>query len=161
MGLSRCPNGMAALAMGLGLATATPAASAQMSGAPGPSLGGYGGREVGAMAGSVGEPMLIPYGGSFEGFLPGRMDGSPPLSFRPRPSAPMAARRKDFRLSTTPRMAGGRARSMESLGDRGDILGGLRRRPRSPGAGVMPPRIGYPFRQPPRLVGPSAGGIGM
>jgi hypothetical protein len=39
--------------------------------------------------------------------------------------------------------------------------GGMRRMPGAGGMGVMPPSIGYPFRQPPSLVGPPAPGMGM
>jgi hypothetical protein len=37
-------------------------------------------------------------------------------------------------------------------------MGGM---PGGAGPGVMPPRIGYPFRQPPSLVSPSSAGLGM
>jgi hypothetical protein len=43
----------------------------------------------------------------------------------------------------------------------GTGLGGMRRMPSSRGASVMPPSIGYPFRQPPSLVSPSTTGTGM
>jgi hypothetical protein len=43
----------------------------------------------------------------------------------------------------------------------GSRLGEIRRMPRGDEIGVMPPRIGYPFRQPPSLVAPSSPGIGM
>jgi hypothetical protein len=33
--------------------------------------------------------------------------------------------------------------------------------PRGAGPGVTPPSIGYPFRQPPSLLSPAAGGAGM
>ncbi|MFI5460902.1 MAG: hypothetical protein ACHRXM_36290 [Isosphaerales bacterium] len=39
--------------------------------------------------------------------------------------------------------------------------GGLRRVPAATGMGVMPPSIGYPFRQPPSPVSPSTFGAGM
>jgi hypothetical protein len=39
--------------------------------------------------------------------------------------------------------------------------GGMRRMPATTGMGVMPPSIGYPFRQPPSLLTPSATGTGM
>jgi hypothetical protein len=44
---------------------------------------------------------------------------------------------------------------------RGAGRGGMQRVPGAGGMGVMPPSIGYPFRQPPSLVGPPALGTGM
>jgi hypothetical protein len=43
----------------------------------------------------------------------------------------------------------------------GTGLGGMRRMPSTGGSSVMPPSIGYPFRQPPSLVAPSTSGNGM
>jgi hypothetical protein len=69
-------------------------------------------------------------------------------------------------MSGTNRMAGG-------MGGRGSFalqggnltgrtgIGGMRRMPAVGRMGVMPPSIGYPFRQPPSLVTPSAPGAGM
>jgi hypothetical protein len=37
----------------------------------------------------------------------------------------------------------------------------MRRMSGSRGMGVMPPSFGYPFRQPPSLLSPSAAGAGM
>jgi hypothetical protein len=42
-----------------------------------------------------------------------------------------------------------------------DLGGGVHRSPAATGMGVMPPRIQYPFRKPPRLVTPAASGPGM
>jgi hypothetical protein len=43
----------------------------------------------------------------------------------------------------------------------GTGLGGMLRMPSPGGSSVMPPSIGYPFRQPPSLVSPSTTGTGM
>jgi hypothetical protein len=45
----------------------------------------------------------------------------------------------------------------------GGMGSGVGMRPSAPGGmGVMPPRIAYPFRQPPGLLGPASGsGSGM
>jgi hypothetical protein len=43
----------------------------------------------------------------------------------------------------------------------GTGLGGMQRMPSTGGTGVMPPSIGYPFRQPPSLVSPSSPVMGM
>jgi hypothetical protein len=48
-------------------------------------------------------------------------------------------------MSATPRPGAG----MRSGGGTSPAMPG--------GMGVMPPRIGYPFRQPPSLVGPASG----
>jgi hypothetical protein len=60
------------------------------------------------------------------------------------------------------------ARAMGSFGSGGGTglgvgsgLGGMRRMPGVGGPRVMPPSIGYPFRQPPSLVSPSSAGMGM
>ena len=42
---------------------------------------------------------------------------------------------------------------------RGTGLGGMRCMSGGAGSSVMPPSIGYPFRQPPSLVSPSSGGM--
>src|SRR5579885_2505632 len=63
------------LGIGVGLAAGTPSASAQDSGGSG-SLGGYGATAGFSAAGMASRsPMIIPYGGRFEGFMPGRMGG--------------------------------------------------------------------------------------
>ena len=146
------------------MALATPSASCQGY-APSASLGGYGAASRDAMAGmgSAG-PMIIPYGGTFDGFMPGRMGGGVELSFRSRPAA--GPTRRSFTL-TPP--AGGMSpmsartgASRSAMGrSRGTDLGGMSRMPRGREAGVMPPRIGYPFRQPPSLVPSSATAMGM
>jgi hypothetical protein len=143
------------------------------------SLGGYGAVSNSASPGLGGSsPMIIPYSGTFEGFMPSRMGGGSELSFRSRPTAAMGSPRPSFRLS--PRsggmssLAGGPAgvrvgsRSIRPLGFRGGMglgvgtgLGGMRRTPSVGGTSVMPPSIGYPFRQPPSLIAPSTSGTAM
>jgi hypothetical protein len=39
--------------------------------------------------------------------------------------------------------------------------GGMQRMSGAGRSGVMPPSIGYPFRQPPSLLAPSTPGMGM
>ena len=162
-----------ALAIGIGLGAGAPSASAQGYGSPG-SLGGFGATSSGAMPGmGDGGPILIPYGGSFEGFMPGRMGGGSAWSFRTRSNAPSGTRRGTFSLSplsggmsgTSGGMIGRRA--MAPIGSGGTMglgggrgLGGMRRMPGVGRSNVMPPSIGYPFRQPPSLVSPSSAGMG-
>jgi hypothetical protein len=169
---------LATLVIGSGLAFAPTLASAQDYGSLG-TLGGYGAASRYAMPGG-GEtsPMIVPYGGTFEGFMPGRMGGGSSLSFRSRPAAPMGAARSAFRLSPLPggmsSMSGGgggpRAggRAMSSFISPGAMglgvgpgRGGMKRMSGAGSPGVMPPSIGYPFRQPPSLDGPPAPGMGM
>ncbi len=119
-------------------------------------LGGYGGTMSAPGVGT----MLIPYGGSSEGFLPNRMEMGAPLQFQSRPSPMLSVGRKEFRLSSRPGLSLGRSRSMVGF-DGGPVLLGGRGRPQSRAAtGVMAPRMGYPFREPPSLVGPPLGGMG-
>jgi len=122
------------------------------------SLGGYGGAEAGM---GMGGGTVIPYNGSFGGFMPSRMGGAASLSFRPFARTDLEPPRASFRLSP---MTGG-ASSMSGggfssgMGEAG--LGGM---PPTSGAakmGVMPPSFGYPFRQPPSLLGPISAGAGM
>ena len=166
------------LLTGGSLALGNPACLAQGLGSSG-SLGGYGAVSSYAspsMGGS--SPMLIPYSGTFEGFMPSRMGGGSALSFRSRPAAAMGSPRTSFSLSP---LTGGMSsmsgvpgrfragtRAMSSFGSRGTMglgvgtgLGGMRRMPSVGGTSVMPPNIGYPFRQPPNLVAPSTSGTGM
>jgi hypothetical protein len=169
---------VSALVIGGGLAFEAPSASAQGYGSPG-SLGGFGAASTYATPGMGGSgPMIIPYGGTFAGFMPSRMGGGSSLSFRSRPAAPMSPARPAFRLSplsgAMSSMSGGAGgartgvRAMSPYGSAvapgpgsGTGRGGMRRMPGAGGMGVMPPSIGYPFRQPPSLVGPSAPGMGM
>jgi hypothetical protein len=43
----------------------------------------------------------------------------------------------------------------------GTGFGGVKRMPVAGGTSVMPPLIGYPFRQPPSVVSPAVMGSGM
>jgi hypothetical protein len=148
---------------------ATSATRGQDLGAGG-SLGGYGTTSWYSTPGmSGGGPMIIPYAGMFGGFMPGRMGGGS-LSFRARSSTSMESARRPFVLSPMSGMQGGSrgGRAMGSFGSsgtmgsgRGTGLGGMRRMPGARGTSVMPPSIGYPFRQPPSLVSPSSAGMGM
>ncbi len=143
------------------------------------SLGGYGTVSNSASPGMGGSsPMIIPYSGTFEGFMPSRMGGGSALSFQSRPTAAMGSNRTSFSLSP---VSGGMTamssgpggfragtRAMSPLGSRGRMglglgtgLGGMRRMPSVGGTSVMPPSIGYPFRQPPNLIAPSTSGTGM
>jgi hypothetical protein len=142
-------------------------ADAQFVGGGG-SLGGYGASSGFSGAGmGGGGAMVIPYGGMTEGFMPGRLGGGSSLSFRPRPSAGMNASRSSSRLSTT---TGGMtsttvgSRAMSGGMGRGIGPGSFLSKPMGSGGagpGVMPPSIGYPFRQPPSLLSPASGGAGM
>ena len=146
-------------------------ADAQFSG--GGSLGGYGASSGSAVPGmGSGGAMVIPYGGRTEGFMPGRMGGGSPLSSRPRPSAGMNAPSRSFSLSPmtggmtlTPKgprpMSGGMGRGIGPGSLLSGPMGSRRSGPSGAGPGVMPPSIGYPFRQPPSLLSPAAGGPGM
>jgi hypothetical protein len=143
------------------------------------SLGGYGAASSYVTPGmGEGGQMIIPYGGMFEGFMPSRMGGGSALSFRSRPTATIGQSRTPFRLSPLSdgmsgvsggfglSRAGGRAmspldlRSATGIGSSGG-RGGMRPMSRVRGESVMPPSIGYPFRQPPSLVPPSTPGPGM
>jgi hypothetical protein len=110
--------------------------------------------------------MLIPYGGRTEGFLPGRMGGGSPLSFRARPTATMGAGRTPFSLSPVSGGMPSASRGMvRGLGPRNreamplGLRGGMGRQG-SDSLGVMPPRISYPFRQPPSPGFPSSSSMG-
>lgn len=146
-------------------------ATAQFSGGE-TSLGGYGTASGVAGSGMGGGPMVIPYGGMTEGFMPGRMGGGSSLSFRPRPTSTMGTSRVSSIFSTFPggmsstsrgtgtgiRSSMSNSMSSPGIGLRGGIF---RSRAGGRGMGVMPPRIGYPFRQPPSLLGSSSSAAGM
>ena len=146
-------------------------ADAQSSG--GGSLGGYGASSGSGGPGmGSGGAMVIPYGGRTEGFMPGRMGGGSPLSFRARPPAGMNAPSRSFSLSPMtggmtstargPRpMSGGMGRGIGPGSFLSGPMGSRRSSPAGVVPGVMPPSIGYPFRQPPSLLSPAAGGVGM
>lgn len=144
-------------------------ADAQFSAGSG-SLGGYGSASGVAGLGMGGGPMVIPYGGMTEGFMPGRMGGGSSLSYRPRPTSTMGSTRASSIFSSFPggmstmaRGTGTRSSMSNSVSSPGVGLGGgiFRSRPGGGGMGVMPPSIGYPFRQPPSLLGSSSSAAGM
>ena len=149
-------------------AVAGATAKAQSPGSSG-SLGGYGAAPVYSnpgMGGGGGGPMVIPYGGMFEGFMPSRMGGGSSLAFRSPPSAAMGSGRTSFSLSPpSGGMGQGRgARMAPAFGATGGMRlgGGMGQRPSGLGGmGVMPPSFGYPFRQPPSLVPSATPGSGM
>ena len=160
---------LAAFAAVGGVAALGSPASAQGTG-PSASLGGYGAASSYASAGMGGGGlMIIPYGGMFEGFMPSSMGGGTSLSYRARPSATMGSGRTSFSLSP---LSGGmgqsRGRGRSAMSSPAGAAGGMRlgggmglRAPGPGGIGVMPPSLGYPFRQPPSLVPTSARGAGM
>jgi hypothetical protein len=137
--------------------------------AQGIGLGGYGASMgISGEAGmGTGGPTL-PYAGRFAGFMPYRMGGGD-LSFQRRPSSAMAPVRPSFNLSSMSEgmpapsgAAGGGMGPSPGLSASSFLQGGVgtggRMRPSTPaGMGVMPPRIAYPFRQPPSLFEPSTG----
>ena len=133
----------------------------------GGSLGGYGASSSLGMGG--GNSVLIPYGGRTEGFMPGRSGGGSSLSFRPRSSASMSGSRPSLSLSPVSGSGGmgqgGRSRASSlgssGLGGMGQGVGSFRLGSGSGlgGSGVMPPSIGYPFRQP-TSPGTTGGGAG-
>ena len=90
---------LALVAVGGVLSLTGAAAKAQGPGTG--SLGGYGAASSFASPGTGGGsgPMIIPYGGMFEGFMPSRMGGGSSLSYRSRPSAAMGSARTSFSLS--------------------------------------------------------------
>ena len=120
-------------------------------GRSGGSLGGYGASSAMGGGGMGGGPMVIPYGGMTEGFMPGRGGGS--LAFRPRGDSSMNSSRALPSFSTMGRGMGNRPSMSSPMGSRPSRKG--------MGTGVMPPSIGYPFRQPPSLLNPSSGIPGM
>jgi hypothetical protein len=133
----------------------------------GRSLGGYGAISVEAMP-RTGDSPLIPYAGGFAGFMPYRMGGGGALAFETRRTSAMALVRSSFSLSSASGGMGSGSRLFLGSGPRigrGSLTSGMQTslamrqgttRPIS--MGVMPPRIGYPFRQPPR---PGAATSGM
>ncbi len=118
---------------------------------------------------------IIPYGGSLSGFMPYRMGGGGTgISFGARNSSVMGSARAPFRLSP---ISGGMSMSAaafgQNAGNRGGSsgplstsgrmgLGGAMNRSMGSGAtSVMPPSFGYPFYQPPSLLGSSVSFMGM
>jgi hypothetical protein len=134
------------------------------------SLGGYGGSSSMATSGMGSSGQIIPYGGSLSGFMPYRMGGGGSgTSFAARNSSALGLTRSSFRLSSMNReMSMPRAAFGESLGRRaGGALfspasgGGMNRMMDTSRDSVMPPYFGYPFYQPPSLLGSSSAFMGM
>jgi hypothetical protein len=139
------------------------------------TLGGYGATSTAAMAGMSGGGAIIPYAGSFGGFMPYSLGGGRSLSLGSRESSAIGSNRTSFSLSPMAgrmsSMSGGgirglgpRSRSFPELGTLGSIgqEGGMRRKTTGiEGQNVMPPSFGYPFYQPPRLTTTSDSRPGM
>jgi hypothetical protein len=161
-------HALLAALLGIGVGHLVAAAPARAQG-PDPigSLGGYGGAMT-DMASASGAGMsgpIVPYAGRFGGFMPYRMGTGGSLSFPPRGAAAMGSSRTSFSLSP---MSGGMGQSL-GIGSRDTLApgggmgpgGGLQPMSGPRSMGVMPPRFGYPFRQPPSLLGPTSSGTGM
>ena len=135
------------------------------------SLGGYGAIAAAPMASMGSNSPMIPYAGSFGGFMPYRMAGgsSSPVSVSARGSAVPESARTSFRL--TPMSSemgvglGASSRSLAPLGSKGAtrLGGGFMNQPMggSTNTGVMPPNFGYPFYRPPDLFSPVSPSAGM
>ncbi|HEX3450844.1 MAG TPA: hypothetical protein VHS97_21500 [Isosphaeraceae bacterium] len=160
----------AALLTALGWLFATPEAHAQSISSI-RSLGGYGATTTSPMASMSSSSPMIPYAGSFAGFMPYRMasGASSPLSFSPRGSSAPELTRTPFRLSPMSSGMGAGLRPdsglFAPLGSQGAMRsgGGLLSQPMGGGTNtsVMPPNFGYPFYQPPSLFSPVSSGSGM
>lgn len=135
-------------------------------------LGGYGAMTQVAPASLSTGGLVIPFGGSTSGFMPTRMGGGgASLSFSSRNSSMVGAARSSFRLSGISREMsmppggfgrkfGGRAGMGTSLlSSRNDAS--MNRSMEMRSEGVMPPNFGYPFYQPPSLLGTSSAFMGM
>jgi hypothetical protein len=140
--------------------------------AQGLALGGYGAMSPMAPTSMSTSGPIIPYGGSMSGFMPSRMGGGGTgLSFSFRNSSMIGPARSSLRLSTISReMSMPSGRSGQSFGARdgmGTSLstyglgGGINRAMDMGRVSVMPPNFGYPFYQPPSLLGPSSAFMGM
>jgi hypothetical protein len=149
---------------------ATPGAHAQSTSSV-RSLGGYGATATSPMASMGSSSPMIPYAGSFGGFMPYRMAAgtSSSLSFSPRVSLAPESARTPFRLSPMSSGAGmGSGPGNGSLAPLGlrDAMrfgGGVMNPPMGAvnNTSVMPPNFGYPFYQPPSLISPASQNSGM
>jgi hypothetical protein len=135
------------------------------------SLGGYGASPSSPMASMGSSSLMIPYAGSFGGFMPYRMAAgvSSPLSFAPRGSSVLRSTRTSFRLSPMSSGMGmdsglgsGLFAPLRSQGAM-RLGGGLMNQPMAGDSktSVMPPNFGYPFYQPPSLFSPVSTTSGM
>ena len=136
------------------------------------SLGGYGAASTSSTASMGSSSTMIPYAGSFGGFMPYRMSsgGGSGLSFSTRGSSVMESSRTSFSLApmssgmgTGLSLAASRSGSIRSQGLRSFERGGLMSQPMGPAGNpsVMPPNFGYPFYQPPSLLSPGSSAAGM
>jgi hypothetical protein len=167
-------NGLGALLIGMTWLIPVPLANAQRLGTS-RSLGGYGASSGGSVAAMTAGSPMVPYAGNFGGFMPYRMGSSTSLSFSSRGTSAMGPTRPPFSLSPITggmtSMSGGmgqgfgeRTRAFSSLGSQSGMGLDGRMRQQMPGAAgmsVVPPNFGYPFQQPPSLLGPSSSDTGM
>ena len=119
----------------------------------------------------MGANVIVPFAGMSGTLLSSGPGGGAGMTFASRSISPMYAKRPSFVLDLMGgmnRTAGGMAVRRPFALQPGTFTGGMapesgmRRMPAAGGMGVMPPRIGYPFRQPPRRLAPSAaGGMSM
>jgi hypothetical protein len=166
---------MAIFLIGLALALAGTSARAQDPGLGG-ILGGYGAISGSSMGGgysvvdpsAMGGNIVVPAGGGSASAMttPSMRGGE--ISFRPRSNTTMYSARPSLRLdsmSGMTGMSGGMGRRRPFALEPGNLSGGMgpggTDRMPAAGMGVMPPSLGYPFRQPPSLLTPSASGSGM
>jgi hypothetical protein len=138
-----------------------------MAGSSGSSMGG--GFNVVEVSG-VGGNVIVPAAGGMGAPMAPAMRGGG-LFFQSRPSTEFYSARRSYSLDS---MGGGVARMAGGIGGRRPFAlepsiltggigldGGIRGLPATESMGVMPPSIGYPFRQPPSLVSPSTSNAGM
>jgi hypothetical protein len=135
------------------------------------SLGGYGATATSPMASMGSSSPMIPYAGSFGGFMPYRMASgtSSPVSFSARGSSVLEPTRTTFRLSPMSSgmgMGSGPGNGLLAPWESRDAMrlgGGVMRQPINGGSNssVMPPNFGYPFYQPPSLSSPVSPSAGM
>jgi len=141
------------------------------------SLSGYSGSMTGVGTSSGGS--IIPYAGSFGGFMPARMSGASPLAFQPRTRPGLGSGRAPFSLTPMPSSTSNRAGSMGGMrgtsrsrsllyGDRMSTGGSWMSRPGlglpmsgGPEMGVLPPSFAYPFYWPPSFSSALGLGPGM
>jgi hypothetical protein len=135
------------------------------------SLGGFGATSTSPMASMRSSSPMIPYAGSFGGFMPYRMasGASSPLSFSPRGGSVLEPTRRPFRL--LPMSSGMGVGSGPTSGLRAPLGGrdfmrigdGLLSQPMGAGnnTNVMPPSFGFPFYQPPSLLSTGSSSSGM
>jgi hypothetical protein len=158
--------------IGLTYLGGSPGALAQRAGA-GMSLGGYGASSTAVLAARGSGGPMIPYAGTFGGFMPYRMGGagSSSLSFSGRTGSEMPSSRTSVRLAPLSDGMGTGMAPRAGMSDRLASQGstGMKRMPTSSRdfmkgtdtRTVMPPDFGYPFYQPPSYFAPALSGTGM